>query len=621
VRLAIAVALSLAVVGVMGYGLMSRDIEQRIIGAHVAEQRADAGSFAAVSSGSDSRATIVAEVRDLIHAIHRRPNTLETLLIDERGVVQAAGDDAVVGEIDLDSRISAALHDGIAYAGREADSARDTRDLEFVMPLELGGRPYAYELTLDHRNLDHQLREARRSLLLVALLSLLVGGGAFYLAGGRSLLRSHRLALHRATRDGLTDLPNQRAFHDDLPRAVQSAVRHGDPLVLLLLDVDEFKSINDRHGHPHGDELLRRVAAVLREGRSGDLSYRIGGDEFAVLMPRTSAEGARSRGRRLSRVLRESNTAVSVGIAELLPGATADLLRRETDAALYEAKRRGGNGVVHFDDIRGDVVVTTADKLDAVHRLLEDQRMEVAYQPIWDLRSNTLLGLEALARPHADYGFAGPAEAFDLAEQIGRVPQLDKLCVATALRASPELPDDALLFLNLAPQTLDSSGVDEDWLLCAVNAAGLSPGRVVIEVTERFGGRTTAVIKSLRLLRAQGFKVALDDVGTGNSGLEMLRLVDAEFVKLDRSIISSAPEEPNARAVLMAMATYARQTGAFVIAEGIEDNELLDFVRSVDDSELRGETIIQGGQGYGLGRPSAEIPASGATLSHSFVGG
>jgi EAL domain-containing protein (putative c-di-GMP-specific phosphodiesterase class I) len=158
--------------------------------------------------------------------------------------------------------------------------------------------------------------------------------------------------------------------------------------------------------------------------------------------------------------------------------------------------------------------------------------------------------------------------------------------------------------------------------LCqAVEQAGLSPGDVVVEVTERFGGRTPSVVKSLKRLRQQGFKIAVDDVGTGNSGLEMLRKIHAEFVKLDRSIVTAAATEPGARAVLMAMATFARQTGAFVIAEGIEDADTLQFLRGINEAhELSSDAIIQGGQGYGLGRPSSEIsPESPAILhgSHS----
>jgi EAL domain-containing protein (putative c-di-GMP-specific phosphodiesterase class I) len=127
-------------------------------------------------------------------------------------------------------------------------------------------------------------------------------------------------------------------------------------------------------------------------------------------------------------------------------------------------------------------------------------------------------------------------------------------------------------------------------------------------VTERFGGRTAAVVKCLRRLREHGFQVALDDVGTGNSGLEMLSQIGADFVKLDQSIVATAATEPGARAVLMAMATFARQTGAYVIAEGIQDQDTLMFLREIEEPDPRSETVIQGGQGYELGRPSVAIP-------------
>lgn len=145
-------------------------------------------------------------------------------------------------------------------------------------------------------------------------------------------------------------------------------------------------------------------------------------------------------------------------------------------------------------------------------------------------------------------------------------------------------------------------------MLEGVEGAGLPPGRVVIEVTERIGAHTGAVIESLVRLRDQGFLIALDDVGTGNAGLEMLRKIGAEYVKLDRSIVAVAATDPNARAVLMAMATFARQTGAFVIAEGIEDEETLEFLRGVEALDARPGTIIQGGQGFKLGYPSPQMP-------------
>ena len=272
------------------------------------------------------------------------------------------------------------------------------------------------------------------------------------------------------------------------------------------------------------------------------------------------------------------------GASALRPGSTADTLRAEADAALYEAKRAGGNRVTHFEDISERVVVTTAEKREAVVRLIGRRHLDTLLQQIWNLDSETLLGVEALARPDPSYALSGPAEAFDIAEQIGRVHQLDVLCVQeNALALAPELHPGVLLFLNLSPLTLDLDAEADAWLAPAVERAGLTPQAVVVEVTERFGGRTERVIKRLKRLREQGFKIAVDDVGTGNSGLEMLSKIQAEYVKLDRSIITAAATESSARAVLMAMATFRPETGAFVIAEGIEDEDILEFLRAINE--------------------------------------
>jgi diguanylate cyclase (GGDEF)-like protein len=616
-RLFATIALTFALIGVTGYVLIDRKLEHRQIENYAADQRVDAQGFEDQSAHAASRADAIREIDQLLDAIGRHSGTLETLLVDRQHVIRASGEDRLIGTKYADPRINAALEHGTSYAGREADPTKDRDNFEFVVPVNLSGGRYAYEAIYAHRTYDAQLHDMRMVLMLVGLLALFGGGGVFYLVGGRALMSDHRVALQRATRDGLTDLPNQRAFQDEFPQAVASAERYQDPLALAVLDVDDFKFINDGHGHPHGDAILGRVAAVLRSCRPGDRPYRTGGDEFALLLAHTDAEGARTLARRLSRSLSDAGIEASIGTSALRPGQRADTLRAEADAALYEAKRQGGHRSAHFDDIREHAVVTTSEKKEAVRRLIDEGRLTTVFQPIWDLDAETLLGVEALARPDPSYDLSGPAEAFDIAEQIGRVHRLDVLCVQSALRVAPDLGSGVLLFLNLSPQTLDLDAEQNDWLRLAVEQAGLPPGRVVIEVTERFGGRTAAVVKCLQRLRQQGFKTALDDVGTGNSGLEMLRKVDAEFVKLDRSIVTAAPIEPSARAVLMAMATFARQTGAFVIAEGIEDQDTLQFLRGIDDHDLQADTIIQGGQGFGLGRPSAHIPSSAPTTLHS----
>jgi EAL domain-containing protein (putative c-di-GMP-specific phosphodiesterase class I) len=325
-------------------------------------------------------------------------------------------------------------------------------------------------------------------------------------------------------------------------------------------------------------------------------------------MAHTDSDGARTLARRLSRSFTEAGIEASIGVSALRPGQQADTLRAEADAALYEAKRQGGHRSAHFDDIRERVVVTSTAKKEAVRALIDEAGLTTVFQPIWDFAAERVLGVEALMRPDPAYDLSGAAEAFDIAEQLGRVHQLDVLCVENALRSMGALQDGVLLFINLSPHTLDLDAVQNDWVRVAVEGAGLSPERVVIEVTERFGGRTAAVVKCLQRLRKQGFQIALDNVGTGNSGLEMLRKVDAEFVKLDPSIVIAAPTDPSARAVLLAMATFARQTGSFVIAEGVEDADTLQFLRGIDIRDLHIDTIIQGGQGGELGSPSPVMP-------------
>jgi len=615
-RLLLAVGAAFLVIGALANVVMTDQLERRQIETYARTQQADVESFEATGREAAGNAKVaVREVGEVIDAIGRRPGTIETLLIDRDRVIRASGSDPeLVGTKDTDPRIDAAFARGERYAGQEADPEQDSRNLEFVAPVELPGGRYVFEVAYEPRVLQAQLGDVRRTLALLGLAALIVGGTVFYLVGGRALIRAHRGALQRATLDGLTDLPNQRAFQDEYPQAVATATRHQVPLALAVLDVDDFKFLNDRHGHPQGDALLRRIAAVLRAGRSGDRAYRIGGDEFALLLPHTDAEGARIVARRLLRALADEGAAVSAGVSALRSGERAEGLRAEADAALYEAKRRGGNCSAHFEDVRDDVVITTSDKRDTVHRLIDEDALTTVFQPIWDLDSGTLVGLEALTRPDPTYGLNGPAEAFDVAEQIGRVHDLDVLCAERALRLAPQLPPDALLFLNLAPQTLDLDADNNDWLKLAVERAGLPIDRVVVEVTERFGARTASVVKSLQRLREQGFKLALDDVGTGNAGLEMLRKVGAEYVKIDRSIVVAAATEPNARAVLMAMATFAWQTGSFVIAEGIEDQDTLTFLRQIDDLGLRAGHVIQGGQGYGLGRPSSAPAAERPSL-------
>lgn len=613
-RLFATVALALSLTAVSSYALLERNLAHQESRDYAESQQADAKAFELQSIGSPSTAEELGEIQRLLEGVQQRPGTLEVALIDTHHRIRATGKRRALGTTDANGHIDAALEHDSSYAGRGGTRGGD---FEFIVPVNLPSGRYAYQVTYGAGTYNAKLDELRTTLGLIGLLVLIGGGGVFYLLGGRRLMRDHRVVLERASRDGLTDLPNQRAFHEEFPQAVATAARYETPFTVALLDVDDFKLINDSNGHPHGDAILQRVADVLRTARPGDRPYRIGGDEFALSLAHTDADGARVAARRLGDQLRDAGIKVSVGVSALRPGQHADTLRGEADAALYETKRQGGNGVTHFEDIREQVVVTTSEKKEAVVRLIEEERMQTLFQPIWNLDAEALLGVEALMRPDPDYGLSGPAEAFAVAEQIGRVHQLDVLCVENALRLAPELAPGALLFLNLSPLTLDLDADAPAWLAPALARVGLSPQAVVVEVTEHFGGRAERVLKRLMSLREQGFKIAIDDVGTGNSGLEMLSKVNAEFVKLDRSVILAAATDPGARAVLMAIATFARQTGAFVIAEGIEDEHTLRFLRAINHEHERASiTIIQGGQGFGLGRPSPELSPRSPAILH-----
>jgi EAL domain-containing protein (putative c-di-GMP-specific phosphodiesterase class I) len=281
------------------------------------------------------------------------------------------------------------------------------------------------------------------------------------------------------------------------------------------------------------------------------------------------------------------------------------VLREEADAALYEAKRRRADDVVGFSEIGEDAAILSPEKAHGLRLLLQDRVIDVALQPIWDLESGTLLGLEGLARPHVEYGLSGPAEAFDVAEQTGRIADLDRLCVDRILERAGELPRGARLFVNVHPSSLEDE--DGEWIFDALRRARVHHERIVIEVTERSGARVGAVVRAIASLRARGLKVALDDVGAGNSGLQMLQSVGVDFVKIDRMVVVRAMEQTSARAVLAAIIAFAETSGTYVIAEGIEDRRMLAFLEGL---EVRASNGIRGGQGYGLGRPASTVAAA-----------
>jgi EAL domain-containing protein (putative c-di-GMP-specific phosphodiesterase class I) len=301
----------------------------------------------------------------------------------------------------------------------------------------------------------------------------------------------------------------------------------------------------------------------------------------------------------------------------------SDLLRQEADAALYDAKMQGRNVVVRYRRKDDEAPLFPAVKIQAVRRLLVEGKVSAVFQPIWMLHTNGVFAYEALSRPDETYGLEGPQQAFDIAERLGHAPELEAICLEQILSEARSLPVGALLFVNLSPSTLGHHSFSADSLLNRVEAAGLQPAQLVFEVTERSQVAPAVIGAAVQELHARGFAVALDDVGTGNSGLEMLRKVEFDYVKVDRSVMVGAQAtDGKGRAALMAILAFAAYTKAVVIAEGIEDTALLTLVQEIANVSLQPQNgLIQGiqgqacdaVQGYLVGRPEPTFLPSGAS--------
>ena len=410
-----------------------------------------------------------------------------------------------------------------------------------------------------------------------------------------------------ALTDGLTGLSNHRAFQEDLRREVSRAARNGQPITIAMMDVDDFKEINDSEGHAKGDQVLAELAGLMSYVRSQDRAYRVGGDEFALIMPETGPDEAGTALERLRVAVEDGlpGTSMSIGYASTRDAVSPEILRDHADLALYEAKHKGKNQVMTFDPSLTEGMEITQAKTQAIRRVLERGEVTIWYQPIYHYGGRHLLAFEALLRLLEEPDIEGPQEAFHIAEGLGKARDLDLLCVAQALESATGLPEGVKLFINLDPATLTNSRFSVQDLTELVDASVLDRSRVVFEVTEQTIVPVAILQEQVEAIRAAGFGAALDDVGTGNAGLELMRVIKFDYVKIDRSVIVDASTGGQGRAVLLAVVAFARETGSFMIAEGIEDAGTLAGI-TLDEPGLR-EFWVRGVQGFLMGEPRASM--------------
>jgi diguanylate cyclase (GGDEF)-like protein len=397
----------------------------------------------------------------------------------------------------------------------------------------------------------------------------------------------------QATTDPLTGVANRRSFHASLDAELKRADRTATPMTLVLIDLDGFKEINDTHGHPFGDGVLQTIAEKVRLSlRATDVLARVGGDEFAVILPGTARENAAVL------VQRARDTAVaSVGGVELTWSAGVATFPTDApdgttlvecaDAALYCAKSTGRSSICNYDPELAQVPPTDGDIASVQAVLDEPDGLVPVFQPMVSLDTGQVAGYEALARfPHPPA--RRPDEWFAVARRVGLGPQLEARALRAALQASGR-PAGTFLSFNLSASALTSSEA------IAVLPADLSD--FVIEITENERvGDDDRLARALEPLRKRGARIAVDDAGAGYSGLQQVMRIQPDIIKLDRSLVANVDSDPAKAALIDSFVRFARRTGASVCAEGIETPEELKVLADLD---------VNLGQGFGLARPAA----------------
>lgn len=440
----------------------------------------------------------------------------------------------------------------------------------------------------------------------IYILGLSLAIGAIFRRLVVQLGRAHEELEDMARRDELTDLPNRRALVVAAESITNADPR--SPAALMYLDLDRFKAINDSLGHDMGDEVLRQVARRLSSALyPGELLVRLGGDEFAVVVPMTSGPGgAGDIAQRVIRSLHEPFEAgahhfhigASVGIA-LCPthGRELNGLMRCADIAMYRAKIEGKP----FEVYQPEFPVYTVDRLelrDELQAALEGDELELHYQPITDITNDTVVGYEALLRwNHPERGLLLPGEFLSLADESGQMTTLDRWVLGKAVRqalAWEREGREVWVAVNVSARSVEDDSFI-GFVAGAVHAAGLSAGRLIVEVTESSVVRNPAnTSRLLSGLKPHGVAVALDDFGTGYSSLAYVKQLPVDHIKLDRSFVQGIGEDPRDERLIEVILQLAHGLGLSVIAEGVEKRSQKDWLRE------KGCIFVQG---FLLGRP------------------
>lgn len=415
-----------------------------------------------------------------------------------------------------------------------------------------------------------------------------------------------RIARH----DALTDLPNRLLFGEKMVEGLARVAEKKEAMAVMCFDLDNFKAVNDSLGHPIGDKLLQELAKRLCVTVGDeDTIARLGGDEFAIIHPTVNAQDAERLARRLVNTTstpfmiegQEIHASICIGIA-IAPehGTTAEQLMKCADLALYRAKDQGRNSWRFFDP-QMDVQIQARRSLEVdLHRALAAGEFHLAYQPLINLATNDIVGMEALVRwTHPARGAVSPAEFIPIAEETGLIVPLGEWVLRQACADARKWPAAIKLAVNLSPVQFRNRNL-VSVVINALAAARLSAARLELEITEAaLMQNADSVVSILQQLRGLGARIAMDDFGTGYSSLSYLRRFPFDRIKIDKSFIADADSNADSAAIVRTIAALGEALGMETTAEGIETADQLKLVQRAGCTE---------GQGYLIGRarPAAE---------------
>lgn len=421
-----------------------------------------------------------------------------------------------------------------------------------------------------------------------------------------------------ATHDALTGLPNHNLMNDRLTQAMAHVRRAGGVLAILYLDLDRFKVINDGFGHPFGDAVIRAVGERLQVVvRDGDTVARQSGDEFLLLLNdlRKSADvyvvaqkALDALAKPLALQGREVHVAASIGIS-VYPqdGQTADALIENADAAMYRAKKLGGNTYQFFTREMSDETKRRVDLETQLRLAIAQNQLHLAYQPKVEVASGRIIGCEALLRwTHPALGAISPAQFIPIAEESGQIVPIGDWVLRTAAAQNKTWLDAGLppivVSVNISARQFQQQDVAA-WVLGALRETGLAPERLELELTESLIAQDVEqAIHAINQLKSAGVKLSIDDFGTGYSNLGNLKRFRVDTLKIDQSFVRDILTDADDASIALAVISLAHSLRMRVLAEGVETAEQFEFLRLNGCDEI---------QGYYFSRPvpAAELAA------------